>query len=327
MIRFRAVAAAISAVMLTGMNTPEPPPPSDEDAMEVTLGQDRSNRMTVDVSVNGEGPYPFVIDTGAERTMITYELAADLGLEPDGEGLIHTISGVYPVPLYIVEELGVAGDGVVGLVAPAVSSGRLGAQGLLGLDSLQNSKILIDMKDQVMTIEPAAIRNNPERAYRRDRSVITIIARRLNGRMILTDAKLNGVNVKVVVDTGAQVTVANEPTRAALIRRARNLQDVELVDVMGNGLDGDMAYIKRLQIDKITMAGGRVVFSDAPVFAELGLDEEPAILLGMSMLRSFRNVEVDFPNRLVAFDLPYSRPTFEGMFATGCRASRINRNC
>ena len=48
---------------------------------EVALGQDKINRMTVDVSVSDKGPYRFLVDTGAERTVISRQLAQLLQLE------------------------------------------------------------------------------------------------------------------------------------------------------------------------------------------------------------------------------------------------------
>ena len=42
------------------------------------------------------------------------------------------------------------------------------------------------------------------------------------------------------------------------------------------------------------------------MFAVLGLDQRPALLLGMDALQLFDRVGVDFANRRVTFDLPGS---------------------
>ena len=47
-----------------------------------------------------------------------------------------------------------------------------------------------------------------------------------------------------------------------------------------------------------------IAFADAPPFRRLGLDERPAMLLGMNELRAFRRVAIDFATRKVLFDLP-----------------------
>jgi predicted aspartyl protease len=41
-----------------------------------------TDRMTVEVFINGQGPFNFVVDTGADRSALSTTLAARLGLEP-----------------------------------------------------------------------------------------------------------------------------------------------------------------------------------------------------------------------------------------------------
>ena len=82
-----------SALLLTGLGAAlalaapsraqQAPVPSSEPALAAadqaeTLGltEDHSARMTVPVSIGGQGPFDFIVDTGAERTVISSELAA-----------------------------------------------------------------------------------------------------------------------------------------------------------------------------------------------------------------------------------------------------------
>lgn len=311
---------AVSALLIAATGAPNFLPTGAEETgpQEVELGRDRAQRMTVPVEVNGAGPFDFVIDTGAERTLVTHELARELGLESSTSAMVQTVAGLHILPLYSVEDLSVAGDGVIGLLAPGVARSGLGAAGLLGLDSLQNSRILIDMRAKKMSVLPSVAM---DRRPSNRRGLITIVADELRGRMILTKARLNRVPVRVVVDTGAQVTIGNEALRRALVRRAET-EGVELYDVLGESLAGEYHRIRDLKIDRATMSGGAIVYSDAPVFRELGLSEEPAILLGMSMLKAFDTVEIDFPNRLVAFDLPASASAVTGI-RTNCGGTLI----
>ncbi|MEK6638843.1 MAG: retropepsin-like aspartic protease [Pseudomonadota bacterium] len=46
----------------------------------IATAEDDALRMTVPVMINGQGPFRFVIDTGADRTVISSELAERLGL-------------------------------------------------------------------------------------------------------------------------------------------------------------------------------------------------------------------------------------------------------
>src|SRR5690349_20565118 len=96
----RAVSLGLAGLGLAGAAEPPPPSPSppsgiDEGALLATA-PDLAGRITVPVRVNGEGPFDFVVDTGANRTVIAGELAAELGLPDDGPASIHGIVGVEP---------------------------------------------------------------------------------------------------------------------------------------------------------------------------------------------------------------------------------------
>ena len=49
-----------------------------------------------------------------------------------------------------------------------------------------------------------------------------------------------------------------------------------------------------------------VAFADAVPFKRFGLDDKPALLLGMDALKLFRRVSIDFANREIRFQLPRS---------------------
>ncbi len=51
-----------------------------------------ATRIEVDLTIKGRGPFPFVLDTGAESSAIDSSLAAQLGLRPDGDP--HPVGGI-----------------------------------------------------------------------------------------------------------------------------------------------------------------------------------------------------------------------------------------
>jgi hypothetical protein len=67
-----------------------------------------------------------------------------------------------------------------------------------------------------------------------------------------------------------------------------------------------------------------VAFAEVPPFKKFGLDKKPALLLGMDAMRSFRRVEIDFPNRQVRFLMP--RQEGARLNISGGQASRLNRD-
>ena len=77
--------------------TPAPPgppglaPPAGAASTSIGAGIDWTSRMTAPVRIEGQGPFPFVVDTGANRTVIAAELAMKLGL-PEGD--LEPVQGV-----------------------------------------------------------------------------------------------------------------------------------------------------------------------------------------------------------------------------------------
>ena len=72
-------AAAALATSLTGATAQAPPQPdSTVDILEIE--RERYDRMTVPVTIQGQGPFDFLIDTGAQATVLSLALADELRL-------------------------------------------------------------------------------------------------------------------------------------------------------------------------------------------------------------------------------------------------------
>jgi len=89
------------------LTDPAPPPPgSQNDAgAHLDTALDESRRMTVPVRVNGHGPFQFVVDTGANRSVIGAEIAERLRLPAAGTTPVHGIAGVEPANLFKVARM------------------------------------------------------------------------------------------------------------------------------------------------------------------------------------------------------------------------------
>jgi hypothetical protein len=67
---------------------------------------------------------------------------------------------------------------------------------------------------------------------------------------------------------------------------------------------GDVREGRTLELGRMELRDFPILFADSPSFHALGLGEQPALILGMSELRAFRRVAIDFEKRRVLFDLP-----------------------
>lgn len=297
-------AIAALAPASAASQTPAAPPPQGSIAPQVEIldfAIDRTERMTVPVSVAGTGPYPFIVDTGAERTVIARDLARKLGLDAGRTAVMHSMTEVSSVETVVIPSLQVSSQKVTDIHAPALARVDLGAAGMLGVDSLQDHRVVLDFKEGTMTVSPSAKR---EPRWKGDEIVVT--ARRRFGQLILADAKIDGDKVYVIVDTGAQLSVGNAALRRKLLGRAPKDPNkmVEMRSVTGGSMFAEWSVIDSISIGGLDVNDLPVAFADAHPFKKLGLEKKPALLLGMDALRLFDRVSVDFASKKVRFLLP-----------------------
>ena len=126
------------------------------------------------------------------------------------------------------------------------------------------------------------------------------------GQLILVDSSLGERPLRVVLDTGAQYAVGNSAMRriAARVQAEAASQPVEMLSVVGKSVSADYTRIHRIKLGGVVLLNTPIAFSDAHPFRRFGLEQRPAMLLGMDMLRLFRRVTIDFANRRVCFVPP-----------------------
>jgi predicted aspartyl protease len=283
---------------------PEAGVPAPEEAVDsVDLGSENRRRMTVPIRIGGHGPYPFVVDTGAERTIISNELAGQLALGPGKPVRMHSMTGVGTVQTALIPQLEMSRRLVSGIHAPLLRERNLGASGILGVDTLRSQRVDFDFARQKMDITPSQ-----KPSPRSDPGAIVISARSLFGRLVLVDADLDGEKVVVVLDTGAEVTIGNEALRRKLERKRklRPVVPIELISVTGGTLTADYTQMKSMRLGNVRISQMPIAFAKVHPFVQLQLEDRPAMLLGMDALRLFSRVSVDFPKKKVSFLLPDS---------------------
>lgn len=264
----------------------------------LVLQDERYRRMTVPVLINGQGPFNFLIDTGAEASVLSHALADQLQLNERDTALLVGTASERMVETAQVDEIsfgsGTYRDGTAALVE---GDNIGGADGILGLDSLQDRRILLDFENRVMEVAHPDERPN-NRGFE-----IVVRARQIEGQLIIARANIDGVSTAVIVDTGAQGSIGNLALQRRL-RNARSESDILMTDINGVQALGRLRLARMLDLDGAQISNFLISFNDSPTFAAMGLEDEPAMILGMSELRLFRRVAIDFASRRVLFDLP-----------------------
>lgn len=284
---------ALLAVPAAAMN--QDPPLTQEEAAETLALVSQEARMTVPVEIAGAGPYRFVIDTGAQRTVISRELATTLGLPKGRNVRLTAMAGTSTVDTAIIPSISVSTLGGKRIEAPALSARHLGAPGLLGIDSLQGHKVSIDFDTDTMAVSPSKLKGAVIERFTNDEIVIR--AKNVFGQLVVTDARYKGKRVRVVLDTGSPVSVGNEALRKLVAKRGK-LNPISLTSVLGHELEANYTQIDQVELGSAIFQNLPVAFAaDAAPFKQFGLEKRPAILLGMDALGLFRRVDIDFANR------------------------------
>ena len=270
---------------------------SDVEVIAATV--DRNDRMTVPVRIGSAGPFRFLIDTGAQNTVISASLAEQLALVPSNRATLIGVAGRLEVETVEIDEIGLGGRSFYGVTAPILPYNDIGAQGIVGLDGLQGQRVLIDFTRNLIAIDDAR-RLGGDSGFE-----IVVSARRRSGQLIITRAKIDGVTADIVIDTGAEVSIGNRALQRSLARRSTS-QQMMLTSVTGQQTLADIGSAKTLGIGSIEIRNIAIAYADAPAFGHLGLERRPAMLLGMRELRVFKRVAIDFSTQKVLFDMPSS---------------------
>jgi len=275
----------------------------DVPATTVAAGEDQSRRMTVPVTVNGQGPFQFVIDTGADRTVISKELAEQLALPKSGTAKLHAMGGTGQVTIVKIDRIQVSDKISRKVKAAALPRKHLGADGLIGIDSLKGQRIVMDFQAGTMTLQAS---DTPEDVVPDGMDVIVVTARTRLGQLVLADADANGQKVWVIVDTGAQNSVGNNRLRRLMVERnpATLVKPIQMIDVLGKSTSADYTVVRRLRIGGVMLGNAALAFADAHPFKLFELEKKPSMLLGMESLRAFQRVSVDFAARKIKFLMP-----------------------
>jgi len=258
---------------------------------------DRHNRMTVPVQIGTHGPFRFLIDTGSERTVLSRQIATAMSLPIAGNGIVVGVAGSQAVELVDVEEISLGKRTYYTLTAPLLEQQHIGADGIVGLDSLQDQRVLIDFPRDTIVIGDAASLGG-SRGFE-----IMVNARRRSGQLIMTNALVDGVHTDIVIDTGSDSSIGNMALRNALTRR-RQAQQTVLYSVTGQQLSADLIMASTIEVSGLQLHNTFLAFADSPAFHRLGLVKRPAMLLGMAQLRMFQRIAIDFAKRRILFDLP-----------------------
>ncbi len=299
-------AQSLSASSSSSSSASPEPEPVDQ-TTEITSLRTRSDStlLAAEVKVNGK-PYRFIIDTGAERSVVSDTLANELGLPKVGRANVQGVIRNLTTDLVAVKQLDYGTFSKQDMVMPVIPRVLLKADGFLGLDVINNTRVTFDFRHQELRIERSKSYFGPERS---DTQIIIIHAPGKAGRLRSNQCTVDGVHAVAFIDTGAEVSIGNRALQVALKPDTHpELTPVTLTGVTGGEAIGRLVPIKQIKIEELLFTDGSLVISDAPNFDDWGLSNKPAVLIGMDYMRQFASVAIDYRRKEIRFELASAQP-------------------
>ncbi|MBX7248380.1 MAG: retroviral-like aspartic protease family protein [Caulobacteraceae bacterium] len=286
-----------------------PPPVVDPDDAEFNASFDPSLRMLGAVSVEDRGPHQFVVDTGANRSVIAEDLARSLGLAAGPRITLHGIAGAEDVPTALVPRFEVGGIVSHNLQMPVLPRRRLGADGLLGLDALANRAVELDFRRHRVRLFRSRVRTVGSSRLTPDtrQPGAVVNAKYRFGQLTIVLARAGNSPVTAFIDSGSQATVGNSALLRAVATRKLAVPGAGRI-VPIYSVTSQVAYGQFEVVRLLTFGGDArlrnlpVIFSDLHTFDLWGLRDTPALLIGADSLSAFSQVTLDFGRHEVVFN-------------------------
>lgn len=281
---------------------------SGEDPQRIRLLTNLFTRVGAMVMINRNGPFTFVIDTGAGRTSIADRLADRLQLEPMPPVMVHGITEARITRSVAVNRLQLGGMVFRDLTCPVFSHDQLGADGLIGLDVLGRFRLRFDVtrRSASLTVRGVSIvmGGDSQTGTRIPREGLRATTGRF-GQLMLTQVFADGQPTIAFIDSGAQYSIGNLALRQAISVQRRDggrlTRAVPVYGVTGQSLSAELAQVDDLRLGTNRLGATPLLFADLHCFGALGLADRPALLIGADLLGRFREVTLDFPGDRVTF--------------------------
>jgi predicted aspartyl protease len=261
---------------------------------------DRIGRIIVPVTINGQGPFRFIVDTGASRSTVAPSVVSRLGLSQAAEAQIEVngITGTAQVPAVSVASLRSGGVALDGNSFPVMWEPMMaGADGILGAAGLTRQVLSVDFDHNKVSLSDATGRGGPTGSTR-------IRARRLNGGLLAVPAHVGRISVTAVIDTGSERTLGNLALRDAMNVLPRPGMPMQVATVYGattEVVQGETQVAPIISIEQLRIADVTLTLGDFHIFNVWQLRGAPALIIGMDILGTVGGITIDFKNQYVYF--------------------------
>jgi len=252
--------------------------------------------LLVDVRVNGQGPYTFVLDTGARTCLVDPELASAVGIAVlsseerlGAGGPVHVGIGNASIAMESKElsnvEVGISDE--LGRISKAAAAAEI--RGAIGFNFLHHYRGTFNFARRELSL------SNEDRASEDSGTTFALAGKK---PLITVPVHVNGKGpFTFVVDTGASATVVSEGLAVRLL--------IPVLDVPGRAVGAGSSDIKMHVATLDALAIGEAVVPKLPVgvVTFLGAISDQVGhqidgIVGFNYLQAFDCV-IDYPNQKI----------------------------
>lgn len=267
---------------------------------DVPLSRAASGHLTAPVRIGGGAATQFVVDTGAEGCGVYQRFATARHLLKVGGETLMGQTGSAEISLVLAPDVEIDGK-KIGALQCAVLPDRpdgVPLDGIIGADALERFVVVFDTRRMRLSLHGAAQHGQ---ALVSPRATL-VDAQRLPSALLTVPVRLNNASGVGVLDTGARRSIFNERFAAAAVVPMEKLHAAETLQ----GATANALALRAGPLGAFELAG-RVTpaiearVADLPVFETFGLQDQPAMILGLDRLQGLKLV-VDYPRRRIWFD-------------------------
>lgn len=275
--RLGAVAAAMLCLCL----------PGDASAGRLTfpLILNEAGYFVTPISVNGAAEMPAIIDTAATIAMIDGRAAQRVGIDaPPADEVQVAVFGLLGQRVFpLINIASLSSDSARLHGVPAVYNDREqmpGAALVMPAVSFGGDVLDFDFPAGRFSVYPGRPQAGAGSSGRGRLS--------FENGLMFAEIKLNGVKGRALIDTGSPISFINsEMARAAKARRDN--EEIHILQgATGGRLVVSIASVRRLSFAGFNLSQFDMLIADPAMFDDLGLRDEPAMLIGLDMLSLFR---------------------------------------
>ncbi len=210
-------------------------------------------------------------------------------------GWVHGVTGAQMKPMATLGSLkcGVfeQRDAVVPILGDDLI---LPAAGMLGMDRFSGLRLEFDNAKREMIVK---------RSGHSWSDALSIPATVRYGQLVSAKARIGGLQVPLVFDTGAEYALANKALCEAIKARIQKMTPTRLATATMPTIIENIMIIPEIKLQDVTISNTSAYIDDFHIFSMWDLINTPALIVGMQVLRSVQRFAIDYKRQTVQFKM------------------------